>query len=78
MTMNAGMPEQAREQLNEFLGDAVALTERRNRVEEAQNLMLAKGLAMQQAAILPPNFDIEDMVALAGIQVQLEGLFEGH
>jgi len=72
------MPEQGKEQLDDFLFEAKELEARRDTVAQCENQMLATGLAMQGAGILPPNFDLQTMVDQAGIQITLEGLLKGH
>lgn len=47
-------------------------------VQTKEMQMLAKGMAMQQAGILPPNMDIEAMVVQAEHQCTLEGLLKGY
>jgi len=40
--------------------------------------MLAKGMAMQQAGIIPPNMDVELMAEAVNHQMTLEGLLKGY
>lgn len=72
------MPEQGKEALTDFLELNDRRGEGRVTMENFDNQLLAKGLAMQGAGILPPNFDLDTMVEQAGIQLQLEGLLKGH
>jgi len=40
--------------------------------------MLAKGMAMEQAGIIPPNMDIDNMAEAVNYQLTLEGLLLGY
>ena len=76
--MDVSLPEQGREELSDFLTMARVLNQMKAEYDRDENHMLAKGLAMQQAGILPPNFDIDTMITQAGIQIELEGLLKGY
>jgi len=76
--MDVGLPEQGKEELQDFLTMAKVLVQMQNDCSRDANHMLAKGLAMQQAGILPPNFDLDTMVAQATVQSELEGLLKGY
>lgn len=74
MANDVGLPEQAADELRSFLDGAKVLNDMKRNCETADGHLMAQGLAMQQAAILPPNFDLEVMIQQAGIQIGLEGL----
>ena len=74
MAMDVSLPEQAQEELNDFLAQANLrgrlITEQLN----TEMSMLAKGMAMQQAGIIPQEFNLEILTDKVNDQLQLEGL----
>ncbi len=78
LTSNVGIPEHGKEELEGFLDDAHHRSGDLDAVHHLELGMLARGLAMQGAGILPPNLDIEVMITQATAQVQLEGLLKGY
>jgi len=78
LARDVGLPEQAIEELKDFL----AISSRKDDADMEgmvrNNQLLAKGMALQQAGIIPLNMDIEAMEAAAMHQMTLEGLLKGY
>jgi len=76
--VHVSLPEQVRKELVDF----IALAEEKvppwdSEVDKGMDI-LAKAIALQQAAILPLNHDLVWCVEAAYGQLQLEGLLKGY
>lgn len=78
LARDVGLPEQARAEITDFL---VLATERGTHISgqvHYEMQMIAKGVAMQQAGMLPWNHDIESLIVKCEEQLELEGLLKGY
>ncbi len=78
MAMDVSLPEQAIEELMEFDRHYVTLLEARLEVSNLEMYLSAKGMALQQAGIIPLNSDEEFIAASVEAAKQLEGLLIGY
>jgi len=74
MTMNAGLPSEARVQLNDFLDQANVRSRLISETIHTEMGMLAKGMALQQAGIIPADMELDSLKEKAASQMDLEGL----
>lgn len=78
MTMDAGIPEQAVNELKDYKEDYTALLEIRMKLSNLEMHCMAKGMAMQQAGIIPLNSDEEFLYQSVETALTLEGLLKGY
>ena len=78
-TGNAGIPEHARLELEDFLALSLGGSEALGEPDTFKEMtMLAKSISLQQAGILPLNHDLGWSVEAAKTQLELEGLLKGY
>jgi len=74
------MPEQSRQALEDFLDYEETNAEETFRASDPESgmMMLAKGMALQQAGVIPLYTDLTWMIESARATITLEGLLRGH
>ncbi len=72
------LPEQARGECQTYLETWRDYEELALKAKNLEHHLKAKGMAMQQAGIIPLHDDAEWLYAACETAIQVEGLFKGH